>query len=159
MQSLFPLLVPVGYLAYISFRLSKIDFEEHRLPNQYTLRLFALSVPSVCLAAVISQSWERLISATLLLLLVLSVGISLSYLGGLGMGDVKLMASLTLVSSYLSPWLLLISNFTAAITASIWGLWERAKNEKGPSQLIPLGPFLILGFFTAIGYSLVFKVY
>lgn len=154
-----PLLVPIGYLALVAVELSSIDVTEHRLPNHYTLRLFALSTPAVFISAVLAQDWQRLSCAWLSALITAGLGLLLVLGGGFGMGDVKLLVSLNLILGYLSPWLVVLSNVTSVFTAALAGF---AKLLLGKSQLknsIAFGPFLIASFFLATGISLFSEVY
>lgn len=159
MIELIPLLMPIGYLAFVSFRLSSIDITEHRLPNHYTLRLFLLSTPAIFLAAVLSWDWQRLTVAWLAALITAGLGLLLVLGGGFGMGDVKLLVSLNLILAYVSPLLVLISNLTAVITAALAGFAKLLLRKSSLRDSIAFGPFLIASFFLATGIGLFSPVY
>jgi leader peptidase (prepilin peptidase)/N-methyltransferase len=154
-----PLLVPIGYLALVAFKLSSIDFAEHRLPNHYTLRLFLLSTPAVFIAAIISLDWQRLSVAWLAALVTAGSGLLLVLGGGFGMGDVKLLVSLNLLLGYLSPWLVLISNLTSVLTAALAGFGKLLLGKSSVRDSIAFGPFLIASFFLATVIGLFSRVY
>lgn len=159
MIEFFPLLVPIGYLALVSFKLSSIDFQEHRLPNHFTLRLFLLATPAVFITATLAWDWQRLATAWLVALITAGLGLLLAIGGGFGMGDVKLLVSLNLILGYLSPWLVLISNLTSVFTAALAGLSKLLLKKSKVKDSIAFGPFLIASFFLAIFFGMFSRVY
>jgi leader peptidase (prepilin peptidase)/N-methyltransferase len=152
-----PLLIPVGYLAYFSFQLARIDVLEHRLPNRYTLRLFLLSVPAVLTAFFVTQSGERLLWAMGLGFGTALLGLLLGATGGLGLGDVKLMVSLNMILGWLSPWAALASNVLAVFSAAFVGMLRLLKHSH--SNQVAFGPYLLAAFFITFGYLLVTRAY
>jgi leader peptidase (prepilin peptidase)/N-methyltransferase len=84
------------------------------------------------------------------MLITFLVALGINRLGLLGMGDVKLMSAMALALGWYSPILpvlaLLISFFMAGIVAIL--LFALGKIKLGGSM--PLGPYLIAGFFGAI---------
>lgn len=157
MFELVPLLLPVSYLAYVSFQLARIDLLEHRLPNQFTLRLFVLTLPGVMVAFLVSQSWESLAWSFGLGLLTALLGLLLGLTGGLGLGDVKLMVSLNMILGWLSPWAALASNGLAVCSAALVGMLRLLKQSR--SNQVAFGPYLLAAFFITLGYVLVTKAY
>jgi leader peptidase (prepilin peptidase)/N-methyltransferase len=156
---IFPLLVPVGYLAFVSFRLARIDVLEHRLPNRFTLRLFLLSAPAVAFAFLLSQSLERLLWTLGLCLATALIGLLLGATGGLGLGDVKLMISLNLLLGWMSPWLAAASNGLAVLSAAIFGTLNLLKPEGIRGRQVAFGPYLLASFFVTFGYAIFAQVY
>ncbi len=157
MLELAPLLMPIGYLAYISFQLARIDVVEHRLPNRYTLGLFLLSAPAVGIAFLITQSWDRLLWAIGLGFATVLMGLLLGATGGLGLGDVKLMVSLNMMLGWLSPWAALASNGLAVCSAALVGMLRLLKHSH--SNQVAFGPYLLAAFFITLGYVLVTRAY
>jgi leader peptidase (prepilin peptidase)/N-methyltransferase len=88
--------------------------------------------------------------ANLAMLVTFLVALAINRLGLLGMGDVKLMSAMALALGWYSPFLpvlaLLISFLIAGIVALL--LLALGKIKLGGSM--PLGPYLIAGFFGAI---------
>jgi len=154
-----PLLIPVGYLAFISFQLGRIDVLEHRLPNRYTLRLFLLTAPAVAFAFLSSQSIERLLWALGLGIGTALIGLLLGATGGLGLGDVKLMISLNLLLGWMSPWLAAASNSLAVLSAAIFGTLNLLKPGGVRAKQVAFGPYLLASFFVTFGYALFAQVY
>ena len=159
MLEILPLLIPVGYLAFISFQLGRIDVLEHRLPNRYTLRLFLLTAPAVAFAFLFSQSIERLLWALGLGLGTALIGLLLGATGGLGLGDVKLMISLNLLLGWMSPWLAAVSNAMAVLSAAILGTFNLLKPGATRAKQVAFGPYLIASFFVTFVYALFAQVY
>ena len=157
MLELAPLLMPIGYLAFISFQLARIDVVEHRLPNRYTLRLFLLSAPAVGIAFLITQSWDRLLWAIGLGFATVLMGLLLGATGGLGLGDVKLMVSLNMMLGWISPWAALASNGLAVFSAAAVGMLRLLKHSH--SNQVAFGPYLLAAFFITFGYVLVTRAY
>ena len=159
MLELSPFLIPVGYLAFISFPLGKIDVLEHRLPNRFTLRLFLLTLPALASALVISFSWERFWWAVGLSAATAALGLLLGATGGLGLGDVKLMVSLNLILGWLSPWLALLSNALAVVSAAAVGISRLLSKTTLGARQIAFGPYLLGAFFLTFSYALIARVY
>ena len=88
--------------------------------------------------------------ATLAMLVTFALSLGVNRLGLLGMGDVKLMSAIALALGWYSVALpviaLLISFLVAGLVAAV--LLVMRKIRLGGSM--PLGPYLLLGFFGAI---------
>jgi leader peptidase (prepilin peptidase)/N-methyltransferase len=101
-------------------------------------------------AGITSGTWWNMLWATLAMLATFLVSLGVNRFGLLGMGDVKLMAVMSLALGWYSVTLpvlaLLISFLVAGIVALI--LLLLGKIKLGGSM--PLGPYLIAGFFGAI---------
>ena len=158
MLRILPLLIPVGYLAHISYQLARIDVLEHRLPNRFTLRLFVLTIPALGLALSLSQSWEATAWAAALGLGTALLGLLLGLTGGLGLGDVKLMVSLNMILGWLSPWLALISNTIAVVSAALVGVF-RLLDSAPHSKQVAFGPYLLAAFFITFSSALLARIY
>jgi leader peptidase (prepilin peptidase)/N-methyltransferase len=101
-------------------------------------------------AGISSGVWWNLLWAILAMIVTLLVSLGVNRLGLLGMGDVKLMAAMALALGWYSLTLpilaMLISFFVAGIVTIL--LLALGKIKLGGS--VPLGPYLIAGFFGAI---------
>jgi leader peptidase (prepilin peptidase)/N-methyltransferase len=140
----------LGYLALTAWPLAKTDIQQRRLPNKYVLPAFPIILLGQFIAGVISGTWWNMLWAFLAMLVTFFASLGVNRLGLLGMGDVKLMAAMALALGWYSVTLpvlaLLISFFVAGIVALLLLVLGRIK--LGGSM--PLGPYLIAGFFGAI---------
>ena len=140
----------LGYLALTAWPLAKTDIQERRLPNKYVLPAFPIILLGQFIAGIISGIWWNMLWATLAMLVTFFASLGVNRLGLLGMGDVKLMAAMALALGWYSVALpvlsLLISFLVAGIVAVI--LLALGKIKLGGSM--PLGPYLIAGYFGAI---------
>ncbi len=158
------LLIPLVFLACVSWQLVSHDFREHRLPNKYTIPLIAITVASVVACGLLTSQQQRLSQSLLAMAITFVIGWLLARYADLGMGDVKLLVSLNGWLAWHDPWLIAISLGVGLIAANVFalGIWLKRKD---PKEHIALGPFLLLGFylcaispswaiFTAVGESL-----
>jgi leader peptidase (prepilin peptidase)/N-methyltransferase len=140
----------LGYLALTAWPLAKTDILERRLPNKYVLPAFPITLAGQVAVGIASGIWWNMFWAIIAMLVTFLVSLGVNRLGLLGMGDVKLMAAMALALGWYSVTLpilaLLISFFVAGIVAVV--LIALGKIRLGGSM--PLGPYLIAGFFGAI---------
>jgi leader peptidase (prepilin peptidase)/N-methyltransferase len=140
----------LGYLALTAWPLAKTDIQQRRLPNKYVLPAFPITLLGQVSAGISSGVWWNLLWAILAMIVTLLVSLGVNRLGLLGMGDVKLMAAMALALGWYSLTLpilaMLISFFVAGIVTIL--LLALGKIKLGGS--VPLGPYLIAGFFGAI---------
>ncbi len=66
---------------------------------------------------------------------------------GFGLGDVKLILPLTLILGYPNS---IIGVFFAFIIGGIWGIILLAIGKKKIGQVLPFGPFLVVGAWIAM---------
>lgn len=140
----------LGYLALTAWPLAKTDILELRLPNKYVLPAFPITWLGQIAAGITNGIWWNMLFANLAMLVTFLAALGFNRLGLLGMGDVKLMSAMALALGWYSPTLpvlaLLISFLIAGIVALL--LMVLGKIKLGGSM--PLGPYLIAGFFGAI---------
>ena len=140
----------LGYLALTAWPLAKTDILQRRLPNKYVLPAFPITLVGQVAAGIVSGIWWNMLWATVAMLVTFLVSLVVNRFGLLGMGDVKLMAVMSLALGWYSVTLpvlaLLISFLVAGIVAL--ALLFLGKIKLGGSM--PLGPYLIAGFFGAI---------
>jgi leader peptidase (prepilin peptidase) / N-methyltransferase len=137
-------------LAVVTPELCRVDFAEHRLPNRFVLPAGALAL--ACVAA----AWLRTGVAPVVPLVAgagaLAFLFAMHAAGGLGMGDVKLGGVLALCLGALgvvAPIAGLLLGFVAGGIAGVAALLGPHTHR----SRIPLGPFLLLGFWTATAAS------
>ncbi len=158
------LLIPLVFLACVSWQLVRDDFKEHRLPNKYTVPMIAITAASLVACGLLTSQLQLLLQSLLAMAITFGIGWLLARYADLGMGDVKLLVSLNGWLAWHAPWLIAISLAVGLIAANLFalGIWLKRKD---PKEHIALGPFLLLGFylsaltpswaiFTAVGESL-----
>lgn len=141
---LVPQTIPAIYLAAVAPELIRVDLREHRLPNRLTLTGIAVGlgaagaswavtgqVPGVALAAG---------TASALFLLLLGLG------GGIGMGDVKLAASIGLASP--TPLVAVVAPLAAFLLGGMAGVVVLIARGRGTR--IAFGPYLLAGYGVAL---------
>lgn len=135
-----------AYLLAVAWPLSKIDIRERRLPNSLVLPAIPITLTGQTLAAVVSAEWWRLGLAVVVSAIAFAIGLAVNKGAGMGMGDVKLIAAMSLALSWFSPLSPLVALFIgfAAATAVILVMFVARKTKLGSS--IALGPYLLVGF-------------
>lgn len=136
-------LLPLAYVAGAAVPLMVIDLKEHRLPNKIVLPMIGITLLSQLALAILTGAWASLGISLGLGFAVLALGVFLNFKGWLGMGDVKLLAGLTMIVSWFSvlggALLMPISILLGLIVAAIGVLTTKAKQ-------IPLGPTVLATF-------------
>ena len=142
-----PALVPALAVAAVAPSLVRVDLAEHRLPNRLVVPALIAGVAGLGL------SWPAS-GAPPLVPLIAGAGyggvlLVLALFGGVGMGDVKLAATLglaspTLAVAVLSPLLAFLAGGVGAVVVLI---------RRGPRARIAFGPFLLAGYFGALVVS------
>lgn len=125
----------VSTLLVVSF----IDMDHRIIPNKIVLFLMIVSIPLNFLVSNLTwleMLWGFLVGGGLLLV------IALLSRGGMGGGDIKLMAALGL---YLGWQQILMAIFIASLIGSIVGIFLMLFFGKGRKTAIPFGPFLAIG--------------
>jgi leader peptidase (prepilin peptidase)/N-methyltransferase len=142
---MFPL-IGLGYFALTTIPLVIFDLRERRLPNKLTVPGLVLTVLSLALTLEWGKFFLALgVSATLFV-----VGLVISMRGWIGMGDVKLFASLSLLLAWFDPtlvWQATLWAFGIAGTIVIVGYLAKKITTR---STIALGPYLLVGFWVAI---------
>ena len=144
------------YLVAVAWPLTVIDVRERRLPNRLTLPVFPITLFGQGIAVLLGEDVGRLIVAVLIAIVTFAIALMLNLFAGLGMGDVKLIAGISLALAWFSPILpavAILISFLAAGAASL-ALLALRKTRMGSS--IALGPYLLFGFvvcFIAQGWS------
>jgi len=149
MRNLLPLLVFAGF----GIRLSAIDLKVHRLPN-YLVAWFTVT-------QVVTLIGLNLGDLELLRISILTAaGTTAIYLilfilsrGAFGMGDVKFAFPLGLTVGWFAPDLWLIAIFTSFLLAGIVAVIGLAAKRIERTSHIAFGPYMLLGSFVVIAYS------
>lgn len=139
-------LVPMALIAALAIPLSVTDVREHRLPNRYTYFLIATAVVGTLLASLLEALWIDFMTGMGIGMLTALVGYLLARCGAIGMGDVKLLIAMHICLGWHSPLLVLFSLSLGLALASAVGFIGLVMGKLNPRTLIPLGPYLLIGF-------------
>jgi leader peptidase (prepilin peptidase)/N-methyltransferase len=145
-------LAALAWLALIAVPLAFIDAAVQRLPDLLTISTFTGTL--VLLAAAeeaAHQPWplvRAIIGAAALAGFYLALW--LVFPDQLGLGDVKLAASIGLVLAWGSWSELFLGALAGALLGAVYAQVLSARRVPGGRVYLPLGPFLLLGAFTAI---------
>ena len=142
---MFPLL-GIGYFAATTIPLIVIDFRERRLPNKITIPGFLLSLAGLLL----TFDWLRASTALAISVLLFGAGTLISLRGWIGMGDVKLVAGLSLLLAWFDPslvWQATLWAFGLATAVVLIGFTVKKITAR---STIALGPYLLIGFWMVI---------
>lgn len=145
-------LVPMALIAALAIPLSVIDIREHRLPNRHTYFLIASAIAGTLLASLVGAFWLAFASGIAMGIVTAFVGYLLARFGAIGMGDVKLLIAMHICLGWHSPVLVLFSLSLGLALASAIGLIGLVIGKLNPRTLIPLGPYLLIGFLV-VSYS------
>ena len=144
--------LPLAFLAVVTIPLVVIDAREHRLPNGLVVPGYVVVLASMLGLWLMTGSfpWLALVSATGYFVFLYL----LAWLGGMGMGDVKLAGVLGGASGLVSLTATLGSVVIAFLAAGLVSLavWAVTRSLK---TRIPFGPFMLMGFWFAIGIAVI----
>ncbi|MCD8362353.1 MAG: A24 family peptidase [Lachnospiraceae bacterium] len=142
-------LVQAGLFAFLLIAVSVCDIRSRRIPDSLQIGIAAL--------AALDFSWKNLLGLFVALPF-LTVAIACREKGGIGGGDVKLVASMGVVlgmSAGLTASVIGLASFLCY--AAVHGFVQREKGKERPGAY-PLGPFLAAGgicaYFMKMGGSL-----
>lgn len=142
---MFPLL-GLGYFAATTIPLMVIDLRERRLPNKITIPGFLISLVGLAL----TFEWQRVLVALSISVIVFGVGTGISMAGWIGMGDVKLVAGLSLLLAWFDVGLLWQATLWAFGLATVVVFVGYLAKKISARSTIALGPYLLLGFWVAV---------
>ena len=144
------------YLIAVAWPLTVIDLRERRLPNRLTLPVFPITLLGQVIAVMLGAEPGRVWGCLLASVLAFVVSLTLSLFAGLGMGDVKLIAGITLALAWFDPLLPALAILVAFVAAGAVSLLMLALRKTRMGSSIALGPYLLFGFavcFIAQGWS------
>jgi|TARA_B110000977_G_scaffold133533_1_gene170070 leader peptidase (prepilin peptidase)/N-methyltransferase len=145
-------LVPIALIAALAIPLSITDVREHRLPNKHTYFLISTSIAGTLLTSLLEALWEDFAVGIALGVVTALIGFLLARFGAIGMGDVKLLTAMHVCLGWHSPALVLFSLSLSLALASSASLVGLVMGKLNPRTLIPLGPYLLIGFLV-VSYS------
>lgn len=145
------ILLPIAYIVILAVPLVITDLREHRLPNPMTISAIAVTFSSLVVQGLISSDWARALSGLLAGAITFYAGFLLAKRDAIGMGDVKLLTSLNAIAGFFSPLLAIISLTAGLVIATLVSLILYLLKRMTMKSLLPLGPYLLLGFFLSVG--------
>jgi leader peptidase (prepilin peptidase) / N-methyltransferase len=135
----------------LGLALAIIDLQTHRLPNVLTAWLFGL-VAALLLGDILANHHADRIKMAV----ISSVALTFFYFllniisrGGMGMGDVKLAASIGLILGYINGSSVIVGTFCGFFFGSTISVMLMATGRATRKSQIPFGPFMLLGAFVA----------
>jgi leader peptidase (prepilin peptidase)/N-methyltransferase len=140
------------WLAACAVPLAFIDAAVRRLPDRLTIPAYAGTAVLLLAAAAVSGHWPILLRAALggLALAAFYLALLLISPSAMGLGDVKLAASLGTLLAWFGWRTLIAGGFAGFLLGGLFGLALLVSGRATRKQHIPFGPFMILGAFLVI---------
>lgn len=145
-----PLELAAVLLIGASVPLAVFDIRYHRLPNVFTYSMIVVALAGTLVSAAISGNWRGLALALALNITVTLIGFGLFWFGGLGLGDVKYLASTNQILAFVALELVLLALAIAVISAAVFGLVLAAVKRMRMKDKLAFGPFLVFGYAAAL---------
>ncbi|CAM3696334.1 prepilin peptidase [Micrococcus flavus] len=132
--------------------LVRTDLWEHRLPNRWTLRLWAGGLATMGGGAVLGGRWEVVASVLLGGLGYAAAMLALHLLsrGGLGMGDVKLAGGLGSYTGVVGFDAVVAAGVLAVLLGGLTALVMLVLRRATRATALPFGPAMVLGAMGAL---------
>jgi leader peptidase (prepilin peptidase) / N-methyltransferase len=145
-------LAALAWLTLISVPLAFTDLAVHRLPDPLTAAAFTGTLALLAAAALAMHQPGYLARAVIgaAALTCFYLVLCLIRPGEMGLGDVKLAASIGLVLGWTSWQALLVGTFAGFALAAVYGGVLVAMHRASRTSQQPLGPFILLGALAAI---------
>lgn len=140
------------WLAAGTVALAWIDVAVQRLPDALTAPAYAGTVAFLLLAGASSGRWADLLRALLggLALAAAYLALAVVSRSALGLGDVKLAASLGTLAAWPGWPTLIAGAFAGFLLGALYGIGLLVSRRAHLKQRIPFGPFMVAGTFLAV---------
>jgi len=140
------------WLAACAVPLAFVDVAVRRLPDRLTIPAYAGTAALLLSAAAVSGHWPTLLRAALggLALAGFYLALFLVSPSAMGLGDVKLAASLGTLLAWFGWRTLIAGGFAGFLLAGLFSVALILSGRATRKQQIPFGPFMILGAFLII---------
>jgi leader peptidase (prepilin peptidase)/N-methyltransferase len=140
----------LGYLVLTAWPLAKTDILERRLPNKYVLPAFPITYTGQFLAGLFGAGFTNMLWAFIVGVVTFLIALAINRAGLLGMGDVKLMSVMAIALGWYSPLLPIVALGLSFLIAGVVALALLLLKRIKLGGSMPLGPYLLAGFFGAI---------
>ncbi len=142
-------------VAWLGVAMSYVDIREHRLPDWLNYSAFAGAAVLLAVAAQVDDAWGAYGRAWLGALVLTAGYVVLVMLrpGELGLGDVKLAASLGLLLGWIGWGHVVLGAFAGFLLGGVFSLALLAKRRATRRSHIPFGPFMLAGAFVAVAWG------
>jgi leader peptidase (prepilin peptidase)/N-methyltransferase len=143
------------FVAWLGVGMSYVDVREHRLPDWLTYPALAGAAVLLAAAAALDGTWAAYGRAWLGAL-ALAVGylvLALLRPGELGLGDVKLAASLGLLLAWIGWGHVLLGAFAGFLLGGLFSLVLLATRRATRRSHIPFGPFMLAGALVVVTWG------
>lgn len=142
--------LPAIYLSYW-------DIKTRRLPNKVILPTLGIVFFLLVIKFSINLNLVGLILSVLIPLLVAALFLVAYYFypNGLGMGDIKAILLVGLVTCHIDPSLFLFILMTAFVSSSVYGIFVQFGLKKREFK-IPFGPFLFVPAIISLGIAQIY---
>lgn len=140
----------LGYLVLTAWPLAKTDIMERRLPNKYVLPAFPITWTGQLLAGLFGAGFTNMLWAFVAGVVTFILALLINRAGLLGMGDVKLMSVMAIALGWYSLLLPIIALGLSFLIAGVFALALLLSKRIKLGGSMPLGPYLLAGFFGAI---------
>jgi leader peptidase (prepilin peptidase) / N-methyltransferase len=140
----------LGYLVLTAWPLAKTDILERRLPNKYVLPAFPITWIGQFLAGLFGAGFTNMLWAFIAGVVTFLTALAINRAGLLGMGDVKLMSVMAIALGWYSPLLPIVALGLSFLIAGVVALALLLSKRIKLGGSMPLGPYLLAGFFGAI---------
>ncbi len=146
--------VITAYLACLAW-LCAVDLDVHRLPDRLTMPLMVLVPAAFAAICAAGGSWHDEVRA-IECGAALTAGFAVLFLtagGGLGLGDVKLAASIGTVAGWFSWMALLVTVYATVLTAAVYACGLLVTRRGSRTSRFAYGPFMALGLVLALALA------
>ncbi len=138
--------------------LAAIDLDVHRLPDRWTLPVFAASAAGMLLVALVRGAWHGLLVAVLCAAAVGAFYLALAVVAGgrgFGLGDVKLSPSLGLLLGFNGAVQAALGTLLGFVSASCVAVALVLFAGAGRKTAIAFGPHMVLGCLVVLALPVV----
>jgi len=142
-----PLVALVVWAGLLAVALSAVDLVHHRLPDALTLPAIPISAAIIAGVELAAPGTGSPVTAVLVAVVGTGLFWALAALAprAMGLGDVKLLPSLALMTGYVSIAAALLALMIAFVLGALVALGGLTMRRLSMTSAIPLGPFLLAG--------------
>lgn len=143
--------IPAVYFVLTAIPLCITDIKEQRLPNKIVLPGTLLALLGLLITGINGEGVRSLVAFAIGLVSFFAL-LAVNILDVLGMGDVKLLATLCFIVAWISPWAPLILMGITIVLSFLLSIINLMFTN--PLRSIPFGPYIMAGFFGTLAVTL-----